>query len=405
MSIPLIGVILGFLRYNTHPAKIFMGDGGSNWLGYMLGVMILIVLERIPLELLPKGQWGLARIANFVGNSPSSPLQAYELSRALPFCSVILCLAIPIVDTASVIFLRLKAGRSPFAPDQSHFHHSLLRLGLTQSQCVGSIYFIALSFGVLGLFPVLFPKYNFSAIPYIALALITLLISLTRLVDDKFIERLSTQSSHFVRTQPLGVRLKAVVRMLETSNRYIIYAILLGVPFFSGNVDLTIGYFAFFALTLLLLTRLLKTKQDDFLNSFVFLVCVVTLLMSNNQHVILIQFNGKPVELNGLYNSLFGWLALTTALIFIATFRRRYLIFSPSDFLMLVFPLVLLLIPEPYRSTYHIDAIVLRSLVLFLAIHILTRRQKSISAKIRVVLVNALLFVGTMGVFGLRVAY
>ena len=49
VSLPLIGTLLGFLKYNTHPASIFMGDGGSNWLGFMVGLLMLLVLSPVDL--------------------------------------------------------------------------------------------------------------------------------------------------------------------------------------------------------------------------------------------------------------------------------------------------------------------------------------------------------------------
>ena len=106
-ALPMLGAIFGFLRYNTHPASIFMGDGGSNWLGFMSGSLLLIALRDSPIT-----------------------------GQAAPFVSVILTFAIPIVDTAVVMLRRIKEKRSPFSADKNHFHHTLLRIGLSHSQSV-----------------------------------------------------------------------------------------------------------------------------------------------------------------------------------------------------------------------------------------------------------------------------
>ena len=173
-------------------------------------------------------------------------------------------------------------------------------------------------------------------------------------------------------------------------------------PIFAGVVDRNLGYVALLALCLMAATKLFRTNAGDFFNSVAFTLGVIVLLVANNQHPIAVQLNGKGVEIQSWYNSLFLWLSGSTILVFVLTFRRRYLIFSPSDFLILILPLSLLLVPEPYRSQYHVDIIALRSLVLFGGVHLLIRRQATVLNKIRFVMVIALAFVAAMGVFGMR---
>ncbi|MBI2932596.1 MAG: undecaprenyl/decaprenyl-phosphate alpha-N-acetylglucosaminyl 1-phosphate transferase [Planctomycetes bacterium] len=102
------GACLGFLRHNFHPAKIFMGDTGSLFIGFLLAV--------ISVEGTQKRTLGVA--------------------LALP----ILMLGVPIIDTLIAIFRRTLLGRSPMAPDRNHLHHLLLRLGLTQRKVVLLLY-------------------------------------------------------------------------------------------------------------------------------------------------------------------------------------------------------------------------------------------------------------------------
>lgn len=106
----LIGSILGFLRFNTHPARIFMGDGGSQFLGFSVGVSVLMLTHH----------------------------EGSHLSPALP----ILLLGLPILDTAMVIGQRLYEGRSPFSPDKNHIHHKLLALGFDHYEAVFFIYIV-----------------------------------------------------------------------------------------------------------------------------------------------------------------------------------------------------------------------------------------------------------------------
>jgi UDP-GlcNAc:undecaprenyl-phosphate GlcNAc-1-phosphate transferase len=104
------GAVLGFLRFNTHPARIFMGDSGSQMLGFSVGALALLATQG--------------------SNSP--------LSAALP----LLLLGLPIVDTLTVMLTRLRAGRSPFSADNNHLHHRLLALGFAHREAVLLIYLL-----------------------------------------------------------------------------------------------------------------------------------------------------------------------------------------------------------------------------------------------------------------------
>jgi UDP-GlcNAc:undecaprenyl-phosphate GlcNAc-1-phosphate transferase len=108
VGIVLMGSILGFLRFNTYPARIFMGDAGSQFLGFSVGVLSILLTKQT----------------------------ATPLSTALP----LLLIGLPVLDTLAVIVLRLHAGRSPFAADRQHFHHRLLALGLDHHEAVIIIY-------------------------------------------------------------------------------------------------------------------------------------------------------------------------------------------------------------------------------------------------------------------------
>lgn len=110
IALAIMGGILGFLRHNTYPARIFMGDTGSQFLGFTVGVLALILTQK---------------------TSPS-------LSPVMP----ILLLGLPILDTLAVMTQRIYEGRSPFSPDKNHIHHKLLRLGFDHYEAVLLIYVI-----------------------------------------------------------------------------------------------------------------------------------------------------------------------------------------------------------------------------------------------------------------------
>jgi UDP-GlcNAc:undecaprenyl-phosphate GlcNAc-1-phosphate transferase len=121
LMLALLGSVTGFLFFNFHPARIFMGDGGSMFLGFMIGAGSVVCQTKT---------------SAFVG-------------IALPF----LALGVPIFDTGfAIIRRRVFERRSMFAPDRRHLHHRLLDLGLRQRTVVIIIYAITAINASLGVF-------------------------------------------------------------------------------------------------------------------------------------------------------------------------------------------------------------------------------------------------------------
>lgn len=119
MAMILIGATLGFLRYNFHPAKIFMGDTGSMFLGYNLAVFAVL---------------GVAKSFTM-------------LSLVTP----ILVLAIPILDTLFAIIRRKMNHKPIFKPDKRHLHHCLLNYGFSHRNTVLIIYAVSAVLALCGL--------------------------------------------------------------------------------------------------------------------------------------------------------------------------------------------------------------------------------------------------------------
>jgi UDP-GlcNAc:undecaprenyl-phosphate/decaprenyl-phosphate GlcNAc-1-phosphate transferase len=120
LALALLGAVLGFLPFNFNPASIFMGDTGSMFLGFMSGTMILLFAQDTALR------WFMAAVAMF---------------------------GLPMMDTALAIVRRKLNGQPVFSPDANHFHHFLVKRGLTVRQAVFVSYGVAalfVSFGVLG---------------------------------------------------------------------------------------------------------------------------------------------------------------------------------------------------------------------------------------------------------------
>lgn len=115
----LIGVCVGFLPHNLHPARIFMGDSGSMFLGLLLAASAITLMGQID--------------ANAVFSENIGPA---ILPLLLPFA----VLAVPLLDFGAAILRRIRQGKSPFAPDQEHLHHKLMKLGNSQQRATVILY-------------------------------------------------------------------------------------------------------------------------------------------------------------------------------------------------------------------------------------------------------------------------
>lgn len=107
-ALAALGALLGFLRYNTWPARVFMGDAGSQYLGFVLGALVVVLTQHV--------------------HSAMSPAVG------------LLLIGLPLLDTAMVIIGRVSRGRSPFSADRTHIHHRFLDLGFDHYEAVTLIY-------------------------------------------------------------------------------------------------------------------------------------------------------------------------------------------------------------------------------------------------------------------------
>ncbi len=114
----IVGSLVGFLWHNRPPARLFMGDAGSYLVGYLLAM------------------------ATLTGTFAGGNMRWYAILG--PLC----VLAVPLYDTATVVLIRLRSGRSPFVGDKSHFSHRLVEMGLSKPQAVLTIYLATATCGL-----------------------------------------------------------------------------------------------------------------------------------------------------------------------------------------------------------------------------------------------------------------
>jgi UDP-GlcNAc:undecaprenyl-phosphate GlcNAc-1-phosphate transferase len=118
ISLLLLGSIVGFLFFNFHPAKIFMGDSGSLFLGFSLAMLSMLGFKQV---------------------------------AVVSFLTPLFIIGVPLSDTFFAIIRRWRNKKPIFAPDKGHLHHCLRELGLSHRKTVLVIYAIAALFGMLAI--------------------------------------------------------------------------------------------------------------------------------------------------------------------------------------------------------------------------------------------------------------
>ena len=108
--------MIGFIPFNLNPAKIFMGDVGSQFLGYVLATTSIVGM--------------------------------FKFHAIIAFLVPVFALALPLSDTVFAFFRRILRGQSPFHADKGHFHHRLLAMGMSQKQAVAVLYSVSALFGL-----------------------------------------------------------------------------------------------------------------------------------------------------------------------------------------------------------------------------------------------------------------
>ncbi len=143
------GAGFGFLPYNFNPAKIFMGDTGALFLGFILACI---------------------SVQGFL-----------KLSAVISFAIPILVLGLPIFDTMFAIIRRVLTGRSPMSPDRGHLHHRLLDMGFSQKQTVAILYTLT---AVLCLTAVVISTRGYRRGIFLIAAVMLIILASLKLMDE-----------------------------------------------------------------------------------------------------------------------------------------------------------------------------------------------------------------------------
>jgi len=360
VAVGVVGSIFGFLRFNTYPATLFMGDTGSQFLGFLAAALSLKLTE---------------------GNTP--------LSHLLP----LILLGFPILDTLYVMMGRLARGRSPFVADKNHFHHKLMGLGLYHTEAVVVIYLLQ-ALLVTSAFIFRFYSEWFLLLSYLIFC---------GLILSGFFAAKRTDW-RLKRTPFIDKTIKGRLRFLKEKNVIIIVSfriVQIGVPvlmflacLLATGVYRYLSLFTLCAVVILLLTLIfVKEWLDPVLRVVLYLVIPFVIYLSSST-------NGPAwigIRAGQIYNVSFAVIALFT--IFTLRFTRRKSGFrtTPMDFLILFVALIVPNIPDPGIRSYHMGLVTAKIIVLFFSYDILMGELRGNQKWLCLSTIGALLLVSVKG--------
>ncbi len=321
------GSILGFLRHNTYPARLFMGDTGSQFLGFSLGILVIILSQTV--------------------NPAMSPVVALFI------------LGLPILDTFAVMSQRIYEKRSPFSPDKNHIHHKLLELGFDHYEAVFIIYLMQSSMLVLAYF-LLYESDSLLAIIYLLVAFIVLgSFQLARVSTWRFHEKPEAKNSalssfvEILRTR--GLLTKVPIRVLGISLILIFFS---GV-IFAEQISLDMLILAAVLLAMLAISSVVKHERGVFIEKIV--VYVVSVMA-----VYMLGGIGRESDINYIINFIFALLLIAFVLRIRFSKDKSFQV-TPLDYLVIILIIVVPNLPEVHLEDSNIGEMAIKLVILFYA--------------------------------------
>lgn len=335
LCLVLIGCILGFLRYNTHPAEIFMGDTGSLFLGYCLGTL------------------------SITGN--------FKSITTMALIAPVLVLLVPICDTLWAILRRIWAGRSPFSADKKHFHHKLMEYGMDHSQTVSVIYAISSALSVCAVALVISSHLKYLLVPTMVLSVAVICMQIFGRVDlFGWVDRYSKKLDRFMPFEKRSSVMKLSLRLVYAGLALYGVLFLMELPFLSLNL-------LFVTLTVIsLVVALTFTRGNNGHNflifSLFFLAAVMMLVIRQGANV----YDILP-GLNATFLQTTAFVLLVTGVSGKVMIRKKkeLLLTTPLEFFIFLTVISMALVPEALRTTYQLVPNMVQTFVLFLGFKIL----------------------------------
>ena len=358
VSMATIGGILGFLRYNSHPARVFMGDGGSQFIGFTLGVLAVYLTQK------------------------ANP----ALSPALPA----LFLGLPIVDIIAVFIQRVYHRMNWFRATKNHIHHRLLELGFQHHESVVLIYGIQAFFVGLA---VLVPYESDALILGVYLGVCGLVFVLLTWAEHRGLRLRAGGRRVPVLSRLVALTLSA--RLARLPGRLVNLALVvfaLGGAYLAGEVPRDIGN-----LSLLLAVLMALRLALGFRVWFLFLRLLVFVTLAFVAYLVSVYPPTLVMDHELLVNGFFIVLAVAVVLAIRFGPQDGFQV-TPTDFLVGLVLLVVGLMPEPRIAGLDLVTLSIRLAVLFYAAEL---SMKQMTSRLSAVTLSLLVTLCILAVRGL----
>jgi UDP-GlcNAc:undecaprenyl-phosphate GlcNAc-1-phosphate transferase len=361
ISFAMIGAIFGLLRYNTHPAVVFMGDSGSQLLGFFV-ITISLALTQ--------------------GDNQLSPI--------LPLFLV----GMPLIDTLWAIIRRIKQRMSPFVPDKNHFHHKLMKLGLFHSESVMSIYILHASFVYMALIFRSKSEWFLLTVYFLFSGIITITVFLAvrnnwKINRFDIIDKIIKKQLRILRDE------NAIIKFSFQASEIVFISLLTLSCFLPGKINIYFSYSSMAFLCLIVLTWIIKKRwAHNIIEISIFLIIPFLVYFGEKDTVYLMH-----TTLKNAHTLSFGILTIFTLLTLKFT-RRHGFKTTPMDILILIFALVVPNLPDERIQSWQMGLIAAKIVVLFFSYEVLKGELRFKTAKLNITAVISLSVISLRGFIG-----
>ena len=359
VSVAVAGAIFGFLRYNTHPAVIFMGDTGSQLLGFLAMCLSIWISQSVD-----------------------------GLNKMLP----LVLLGFPFIDTLVVMAERILRGDSPFKADKNHLHHKLMRLGLYHSEAVVSVY-MHQAVLVSAAFLLRYQSEEVLLVFYLVFAAIVIVGSTAtdqlgwQIPRFDLVDRVIKGRLRALREEAVLIKVSfSITERLTPALLWITCIIMDPPPSYFALVCLVVGA----ALAVSALTGRPWLSPLLRLGLYVCMPFLIYQCTACMEHQL-------PVLLKHAFNITHGALAFFVILTLKFTRRRKGFRVTPMDFLVLFVAVVMPYFPNPYVQGMHMGIVATRIVVMIFSYEVLIGELRGELRGQSLVAAGALMYAASRG--------
>ena len=361
ISAAMVGAIFGLLRYNSHPASVFMGDAGSQLLGFV-AITLSLALTR----------------------------QSEQTSIIL----TLFMMGIPIIDTVCVVAQRIIKGRSPFVADRNHIHHKLMRLGLYHSESVLTIYLLHAILVCLGFIFRLKSPWFLMTFYILFSGFIIAIISFAdangwRIKRYHFLDKIVKGQLKVLKEE------RAIIKFSFRAVEIGFIFLLLFSCFLPSHINI---YFSFISVAILFATltawQIKKEWAFNVIEIAIFLMIPFLIYLSQTDVIYLMD-----TVLEKAYTFSFGLLTVFV-LLTLKFSKRRGFKSTPMDFLIIFVAVVVPNLPDDRIQSWQMGLVAAKIVVLFFSYEVLKGELRLDTKRLGVAGLLALMVISIRGFIG-----